>query len=310
MIDLAWSATEATLSSLEDTVQAERAEATRYLDQVAASDVLDGIVTVPVVAEGSPGRAILTEAKDRLADVIVICSHGDTRLKRWLLGSVAQKVARYSPVPVLVLREGAGIPTNQHPEGTRSVRVLVPLDGSPLAENVLIPAAHLSAALSAPLPAELHLVQILPYTQVSRGIPFDEKRDETTEAEAYLKQVEQRLSEGKLAELPVPIQISAFVAVASDIAGMIIDTAEGKASSTPDHYVDPCDIIAMATHGRSGLSHWLLGSMTERVLSTTRMPLFILRPPAVTTEAVQQQKTTHGSAEKNEVTATTWAGLL
>lgn len=307
-VDLAWSAMEATLSSLEERVEAERAEATRYLDHVAASDVLDGIAIVSTVAEGVPAQCILNEAKDRIADIIVMCSHGDTGLKRWLLGSVAQKIARHSPVPVLVLREGAGIPTNLHPEGARSVRVLVPLDGSPLAEKALLPAAHLSAALSAPLPPELHLVQVLPYAQTGKGIVFDVKREDSTEAEAYLKQVEQRLYEGELAGIPV--QVSTFIAVASDIAGMIIDAAEGKSSIAQDQYVDACDIIAMATHGRSGFSHWLLGSITERVLSTTRLPLFIIRPPAVTHEEVQQQKATHQSDKKKEVEANTWAGLL
>jgi nucleotide-binding universal stress UspA family protein len=106
MIDLAWSAMESMLSSVEDTLQAERTEATRYLEQVAASNVLDGIATVSIITEGSPATHILTEAKDRIADAIVMCSHGDTGLKRWLLGSVAQKVAHHSPVSVLVLREG------------------------------------------------------------------------------------------------------------------------------------------------------------------------------------------------------------
>ena len=66
-------------------------------------------------------------------------SHGFTGFKRWALGSVAHKLAPHSSVPVLVLRDGGSVPTTQ---SQQPMRVFVPLDGSPLSESALEPAAQ------------------------------------------------------------------------------------------------------------------------------------------------------------------------
>jgi len=102
------------------------------------------------MAQSVPATTIISAAQSHLIDLIILCSHGDTGIKRWAVGSVAQKVIRQSLIPVLVLHKEGGIPANSHPDGTRSVRVLVGLDGSTLSETALVPAAQLSTALSAP----------------------------------------------------------------------------------------------------------------------------------------------------------------
>src|SRR5436305_171386 len=210
--NFARSGMESAMYSLEDAMKAERAEVNNYLARIATSDVLEGIGTVPIIAEGSPALHVLMEAKDHEADILVMCSHGDTGLKRWLLGSVAEKVIRHSPIPVLVLREGTGVLAETSTEDRHATRILVPLDGSQLAEEALIPAAHLSAALSDPLPAELRLVQILPLIQwwkdttkyvAQQDSNSDEYRQDV--AQAYLNAVAQRLHEGELAAMPLQI---------------------------------------------------------------------------------------------------------
>ena len=159
-VDFAWTVMESP-TMLQGTLDADCDRAAEYLTTMARSHELEGIKTTIIVLQGAPAEAILEEAHSQAADLIVISSQGHTGLKRWVLGSVAQKVARHSSVPVLVLHEHAGILTNMHPEGTRAVRILVALDGSALAEAVLEPAAYLSAALSAPQPGALHLTQVL-----------------------------------------------------------------------------------------------------------------------------------------------------
>ncbi len=102
---------------------------------------------------------VLATARSWHADLIVLRSHGRTGLMRWILGSVAHKIALHRPVPVLLLRaQGHGLSV----QGERPIRILVGLDGSPLAETALAPVAALSAALSAPAPGELSLVRVLP----------------------------------------------------------------------------------------------------------------------------------------------------
>jgi nucleotide-binding universal stress UspA family protein len=87
-------------------------------------------------------------------------SQGNTGVKRWMLGSVAQKIARYSAVPVLVLHEKGPVPAGPHLD-TRPLRVLVPLDGSTLAKSAIEPAAQLAAAIAAPGQGSLHFMQVI-----------------------------------------------------------------------------------------------------------------------------------------------------
>jgi len=127
---------------VQEELDTERVSVKSYLEKVASKEALLDVATEIVVADGMPAEQILKVADAQQANLIVMCSHGYTGFKRWVIGSVAQKVARHGHVLVLILREGAGVPSSLHPEGPRSVRVMVPLDSSELAE----------AALALPLP--------------------------------------------------------------------------------------------------------------------------------------------------------------
>src|SRR5258708_36272244 len=141
----------------EKALSASHARAIDYLTRLANSDELAGVATAMEVTGSIPTQTILSAARLQQVDAIIMCSHGDAGCRRWALGSVAQKVARHSPVPVLILPEGTDLTPNLPPEGTRPVQVLVGLDGSSLAEAALVPAVPLSVALSAPIQGALHL---------------------------------------------------------------------------------------------------------------------------------------------------------
>ncbi len=113
-----------------------------YLQQIAERDDLADIALETQRLVGVIAPTILSTAQSSHADLIVMSSHGYTGFKRWSLGSVAQKVVRHSPVSVLVLREGATLPTQAQGSSTM-LSVLVPLDGSELAEAAIQPAAQL-----------------------------------------------------------------------------------------------------------------------------------------------------------------------
>src|SRR6266704_4095152 len=146
------------------TLKADVDAATKYLVAVARSDDLDGVGIKMEVSAGIPTQAIMDVVRDEQADLVVMCSHGDTGLKRWLLGSVAQKVGRQCTVPVLVLREGGSAPTSSYPDPLRPLRavmVLVALDGSALAEAAIMPAVSLVTALAAPASGALQLTRVV-----------------------------------------------------------------------------------------------------------------------------------------------------
>ena len=266
---------------VEETVDADLTGATSYLENIAGSNELDGIKTEIKTFVGAVAPTILSAAQSFHAHLIVMCSHGYTGFKRWALGSVADKVARHSSIPVLVLRERGPLPaTADH----QPVRVLVPVDGSSLSEAVLEPAAYLAAALAEATSQQgaLHLLRVVDLPTSGGKFKSDAhidtglKEQVKHEDEEYLATLVNRLSEGgDLAHLDLAITSS--VEADPDIAEAIVKKSEQ----------DKFDFIAIATHGRGGVQKWTMGSVAGRVLHATMLPLLIMRP--------QEIQATHGS---------------
>jgi len=263
----------------ETALNEELEHANAYLARVARSPALEGIKTETEAFFGVEAYTILTFARASKVDLIVLCSHGRTGFKRWALGSVAQKIARHSTVPVLLLREGA--PESRLSAspagGMHPLRALVALDGSPAAEVTLVPAAHLVAALGASPKGkgELHLTSVVKLQEKHDDTLRDDALRERAEYEAmaYLGTVASRLRGGLAAELG--LQVTYSLVPGEDIADALIRTAElGEDTAT----FQACDLLAIATHGHSGFERWMLGSITERVLDGTRLPLLIVQP--------------------------------
>ncbi len=270
-----------TPSVMVDHAHAEqRATVEASLKRVITYEQLDTLHTHIQVIEGVPALCIIEFAQEQHIDLIIMRSHGETGFKRALFGSVAYDVMRHSPVPVLILRDEHA-PSLVAPEKImHPPRILVALDGSPLAETVLEPAAQLSTALAAPAHGALHVtrtVQFLQATNDRTRAPI-EKRNQEAKAEAatYLKNVEQRFTSGDLASYQLTLTSSVVSHTdAADIWKRVIE--ESNCIGDVPGY-SGCDIIALATHGRQGLQHLLFGSITEQVYNETRLPLLIVHP--------------------------------
>ena len=264
----------------DDILEIELEKARQYLAIIAESETLKGIQTEITTSTGATAQTILDVAEKEHIDLVVICSHGETGFKRWALGSVVQKVARHSPVPVLVLREDGPEPVGLHLDAAHPPRALVTLDGSSLAEYAIVPAAYLVASLAAPAQGSLHLTQVVnlpavPGEEESAQYNPDIIEQAERKATAYLS----KLADALKSELePVlGLKITWSVVVSEDVADALISMAE-LGEGTGSFEIKGCDLIAIATHGRGGLQRWMLGSITERVLDGTKLPLLIVRP--------------------------------
>ncbi len=258
-------------------------EAKSYLKTIAGSDKLTGINTKVEVMFGSPAQDILAIAHSRRVDLIVMSSHGRTGFTRWALGSVAHKLVHHSPVPVLVLHDDAPLPTEPRADAARPLSALVALDGSPLAETALEPAAYLIAALAAPTRGALHLAQVvkLPSTTYDKDFVTRIGNEMLDSAKAYLASSQDHLQE-TLKDLKLSISWS--VAIDADVASTLIGIAEHGANVEGAEELSGCDLIAISTHGRGGWQRWTMGSVTERVLNAARLPLLVVRPQKVKVE--------------------------
>lgn len=263
-----------------DVIEQEISETELYLKTLAQRETMKGIKVEVSALFGAAAQTILAVATSYNIDLIVMTSQGKTGMKRWVLGSVAQKVAQHSPMPVLVLHEAGARPAGSRPDGN-AVRALVTLDGSALAKTALEPAAQLVAGLAAPGHGALHLLRVMKPPRFDERNVSPEQAEEIRsqalqKARTYLSSIVKHMQDGPLAELHLAITWS--VALDDDIAGTIIRTSEDGENAGGAGAPGRCDMIAMATHGRTGFQHWVLGSVTERVLGATRLPILIVRP--------------------------------
>ena len=273
------------------TLENDMNTATHYLAAIARRDELDGIGLKMKVLAGSAAQKIQDVVEDEQADLIVMCSHGDTGIKRFVLGSVAQKVARHSTVPVFVLRQDGSVPISSYPNHLRPLRAVmavVALDGSALAEDALLPAASLVMALAAPARGSLQLTRVvkLPikvrWSDEQRKHNYPESMELHTakqaiqEAKTYLGNLIDHLHNGSLKAADITLAWS--VATGHDVGETLIRVAETGEDVGGTNVFGGCDFIVLATHGRSALERWMLGSVTEHILGATRLPMLIVRP--------------------------------
>jgi nucleotide-binding universal stress UspA family protein len=261
----------APLADVEALMASERKTAMRYLEDVARRPELADVTTQTEVSlSAAVAPALLEIMQASRADLVVICSHGRTGFTRWRLGSVAQKIARHATVPTLVLRGDGPSLAGDSADASRPLRALAPLDGSSEAEMALEPAAQLIAALATPDRATLHLIHVI-QLEGAPQVSGDEQTSQESlrlEAERYLRTVAERFEHATLASLPLDVTWS--VVFDADVAAAILDQRASE-----DHGYD---MIAMASHGRSGWQLWMMGSVAERVLQTSDLPLLIVRP--------------------------------
>jgi nucleotide-binding universal stress UspA family protein len=223
-----------------------------------------GVKVKGSVRSGLVVATLLLFAKETGCDLIVLTTHGRGVLSRAWLGSVANGLVRQSQVPVLLIRP------QEHGEADRTAettfqRVLVTLDGSDLSEEIL-PGA---LAVGGPS-AEYQLLEVIYPPLVlapaygNREPPrLDENllRDQRALAESYLERIAEPLrKQGRRVQATVRDEPSAAVA--------ILDHAATNA----------IDLIAMATHGRSGLGRLVLGSVADKVVRGASTPVLLHHP--------------------------------
>ncbi|MGH7619793.1 MAG: universal stress protein [Gemmatimonadaceae bacterium] len=231
-----------------------------------------GVRATHAVTNGEPGDHICLRALDVGADLIVMTTHGRTGLSRFWLGSVADAVIRHSSVPVLMLRptkSSHGRAAARH----AFKRILVPLDGSSLAATALGPAQALAQATGAKLVLFRVVIPLPLMTGYDPSIPFAYQpliANETATAElAAVARLQMETLATRLRD-ETGMDVSSDTVVDSRAAEAIVRFAQGHA----------IDVVVMSTHGR-GATRWLLGSVVDKVLRGSGLPVLVQHPTAV-----------------------------
>ena len=238
-----------------------------YLERVAES--FHGIAAVKRTVElGDPASEIVDLAAAQTGTLVAMTTHGYSGTRRWLLGSVADKVLHGSKNHLLLVR-----PADGRGAGEAYLKsLLVPLDGSGLAEKILSPVAELASCLT----LEVVLVRVLTHVYFappdailplfSQRVPNQKElwAEARSEVEKYLSAKAEEL---RVQGLP-HVSSLALEGSAGGAAAEIIDLARKTTEN----------LVAMSTHGRSGVGRWILGSVMERVVRYSQDPVLVLRP--------------------------------
>jgi nucleotide-binding universal stress UspA family protein len=244
-----------------------------YLERTAQR--VQGFADLPVgtvLLRGETASSIRQHVVKEKVDLIVMTTHGRGSLARFWLGSVADEMVRQMPTPILLVRPREGEPAwGQEPA---LKHILLPLDGTPLAERILEPAIALGSLMAADYTLLRAIKPVLPTgwppeaDSLGEGVAKLLARIEAThemlgrEARGYLEEVAGRLRSRQL-------RVQSRVLVEEQVGRAIVEAA------APGEV----DLIALATHGRRGLSRLVLGSVADKVIRGAAVPVLVQRPP-------------------------------
>ena len=242
-----------------------------YLAQMRAQLQQLGYQVKHWLAAGDAAQTIADVATQVNADLIAMTTHGRTGIARWALGSIADRVIHIVQQPIFLVRNH-DMPLTDY----EIHQILVPLDGSPLAEAALADAQQLAVQLG----ATLLIVRILePLSDWQKEVLAEQGYNEETlnaerrtEAHQYLQQIGEQLK-------------AAHIATTCELFS-------GQASEAILHILGkvPVDLVVMSTHGLSGYSRWVYGSVAGRVLHNAPCPLLLRRSVALQAGRLQNME--------------------
>jgi nucleotide-binding universal stress UspA family protein len=240
-----------------------------YLD--ALEKRLQGVATVPVSTILADGPVVETLAEQGTgADLVVMTTHGRGALSRAWLGSVADDLVRRLAKPILLIRPRETDVDLTHEPPLR--KVLIPLDGSALAEQIIEPAIALDgldktafallrsvtpAVLGPDPPDEVSASGFEPILLQLRTLHEDDK----VKAQSYLDGVADRMRARSL-------QVQTRLVVNAEPVTAILNEIKNQSA----------DLIALATHGRSGLVRLYMGSVADKIVRGAPIPVLVYRP--------------------------------
>jgi nucleotide-binding universal stress UspA family protein len=215
------------------------------------------------IIDGPVGPALVEYVLDLEADLVVMTTHGHGGLRGHWLGSVVDHLIRRLEVPVIVVR------AREEPGGTvpppKIRKILVPLDGSPLAEAALAPASAIAGLFD----AELLLVQVVrPFSAGSLlPVPFAAGYD------AEVMALRRKETQGYLGDLAEGLRERGLRATGTVVVGhKVVETLLDLT------HQERIGLVAVATHGRSGFQRLVLGSVADKLIRAAEMPVLVVRP--------------------------------
>jgi nucleotide-binding universal stress UspA family protein len=253
-------------------VDQERAAQQQYLDGIARRLSEAGAPRVQTwLVDGDVVGAIRRQVETLKADLVILSTHGRGAFARFWLGSVADQLVRSLPVPQMLVR-----PTSEEaPIDLENVEcprhILVGLDGSKLSEQILEPVANLAELAEADLTL-VRIVRPVPpeYVEVA-GLSLGEA---VRTAQEQTERIHQKLrtdAQDYLTRLAGPLRERGLTVLTR------VEIEDAPVPALLQH-AQSADLMALATHGRKGLTRLFLGSVADKIIRGASVPVLVYRP--------------------------------
>lgn len=248
-----------------------RERETEYFANVQKRVSATGVTATAHLLDGSVIASLTEYARDLKPDWIVMLSHARGSLARFFLGETATEFVRKSPSPVLLVHPSDG--SGDLAAAPEIRHVLVPLDGTELAEQMLAPATALAKSLDVDVELIMALAAVPDIQAIAarheQGLPGPwDTSSAPKKAELYLEHHADRIRAGS-------IKVKCRVVQQGEAADVIVAEAKGL----------PGTVVALATHSRGGISKMVRGSVADDVVRRTTAPVLVYHPPTAKTAA-------------------------
>ncbi len=242
-------------------------QASRYIADVERNLQSSGLQASSSVQVGAPADVIAEQAALEANTLVAMSTHGRTGVARWAMGSITDKVINIADQPMLVVRPDQSKPL---PEEIRFETLILPLDGSTESEQSMAHALPLAKALNLkvvlvtvnPGPSDYYLVADYP----AGGVFYDSAEDVARadkDAGSYVEAVAERIRGEGIRAVETRV-------ARGDAGSAIVDLATEIQNS----------LVSMATHGRSGVGRWVMGSVSSKVIRHSGDPVLLTRTRA------------------------------
>jgi nucleotide-binding universal stress UspA family protein len=264
--------------------QINKTGAKLYLEKISARLQKSGLRVETTLLEGRVAESITDFAQNQGIKLVILSSHGRSGLSQWGISSVAQKIIFSAPTSVFIIR--AHQPAASELEERRYTQIMVPLDGSRRAENVL-PMVTLLARFQQ---SRIHIVHVVKAPEMPRQLPLAREDVDLSnriiarnheEAIRYLDQV-------RLHSPLDGIDVQTHLLTRDNAAAALHELVKQEA----------IDLVALSAHGYSGNDQWPYGSLVNNFILYSKVPLLIVQDlPAkeepVVTEMVPREREEH-----------------
>ena len=263
--------------------QIKKIEAKLYLEKISARLIKSQLRIDATVLEGLVAKSITEFAQSQGMKLIILSSHGHSGVSQWGISSVAQKIILSAPTSVLIVR--AHQPASSEVVEQAYRRILVPLDGSRRAENVLPMIAHLARFHN----SQIHIVIVVTTPEMARQLPPVQEdidlsnRIVARNREEFIRYLEQVRLSSPLDGIPIQTHLLTSDNAPAALHGFVEQ--------------ENIDLVALSAHGYSGNNQWPYGSMVNNFILYSKVPLLIVQDLPTKEEPVLVDRSTRERAE-------------